>query len=83
MFRSSDGVPLGCRCVRLPPYTQLRRSKTRVGLWVRIVSPQFLILATYLTLRRTKKYSVVLGVSKAVWGSDGVPLGCRCVILPP
>ena len=68
MFGGSDGVPLGCMCVRLPPLTQLRRDKTRVGLWVGILGHQCLILATYLTLRRTKKYSVVLGVSLVVLG---------------
>ena len=50
---------------------------------VGILSHQFLILARYLTLRWTKKYSVVLGVSLVVWGSDGVSLGCKCVRLPP
>ena len=50
---------------------------------VGILGHQWLILAIYLTLRQTKKYSVVLGVSLAVWGSDGVPLGCRCVRLVP
>ena len=45
--------------------------------------PLFLILAKELTLRWTKKYSVVLGVYLFVWGSDRVPLGCRCVRLPP
>ena len=59
LFGGLDGVPLGCRCVRLPPLTQLRASKTRAGLWVGIVGHQFLMLATYLTLRLTKKYSVV------------------------
>ena len=44
MFGGSDGVPLGYRCVRLPPYTQLRRGKSRVGLWVGILGHQFLIL---------------------------------------
>ena len=64
----SDGVPLGCRCVRLPPLTQFRRVKTRVGLWVGILGNQCLILATYLTHRGTKKYSVVFGVFLVVWG---------------
>ena len=52
----------------MPPYTTLRRGKTRIGLWVGKLGHQFLILATYLTLRWTKKYSVVLGVSLIVWG---------------
>ena len=54
----------------------MRRGKTRVGFWVGIMGLPFLILAKELTLRWTKKYSVVLG-------SDKVPLGCRCVRLPP
>ena len=57
--------------------------KASVGLWVEILGHQFLILATYLTLRQTKKYSVALGVSLVVWGSDGVSLGFKCVRLPP
>ena len=45
------------------------------------MSLPFLILAMYLRLRPTKKYSVVLGLS-LFWGSDGVPLGCRCINAP-
>ena len=52
----------------MPPWTQLRRGKTRIGLWVGILGHQCLILATYLTLRWIKKYSVFLGVSLVVWG---------------
>ena len=49
LFKGSDGVPLG-----------FRRS---VGFWVRMMGLSFLILAKELTLRWTKKYYVVVGVS--------------------
>ena len=38
-----------------------------VGLWVGILGHWFLILATFLTLRQTKK-NCVLGISLVVWG---------------
>ena len=47
-----DEVPLGCRCVGLPHLTQL---------WVRILGHPFLILATYLLHRLTKKFVCCLG----------------------
>ena len=52
----------------MPTYTQQRRGKTRIGLWVEILGHQCLILATYSTLRRTKKYPFVLGVSLIALG---------------
>ena len=67
----------------MPPLTWLRKGKTRVGFWVGMMGLPFFILAKELTLRWTKKYSVVLGVYLFVWGSDRVPPGCRCVRLPP
>ena len=52
--------------VKIDHYTQLRWGETRAGLWEGIQGRQFLILTTYFTLRRTMKYSVVLGESLVV-----------------
>ena len=58
---------MGTPCVHEIALLDLAKvGKSRLGLWVGILGSQFLILAMYLTVRRTKKNSVVMGVSLVV-----------------
>ena len=69
--------------MRLPFQTQQRQGKSRLGLWVGILGSQFLILAMYLTIRRTKKNSIVMGVSLVVQGLQWGPLGLQVREIAP
>ena len=54
----------------MPPKPSL--GKTRVGLWVGILGPQFLVLVTYLTVRQTKNIRLILGDLWLFMGNNGV-----------
>ena len=63
-------VFLGSRCMKLPLKTKLRAGQTRMGLWVRILGHQFLMLAICLT--NNSVLSVFLVVCGDLMGSSGV-----------
>ena len=44
-------------------------------MWVGILGHPYLKLGKYLTLRWTKKYAVVLGISLIIWGLSWGPPG--------